>query len=165
VSRQLLHRETKTTTSDAALPLPDICVAALRLRKAKVLTAYSYTDYAADLVRTTLVVNPQHFTCADHSRRESPWSLRDRLSEDVVDGIVDDYRRGRTARQHAESHDVSLSSIKRILRKRGIRKDTSHSAAGHEFGLCAISVIPHHESLESIARSGCFGRTWDGSGR
>ncbi|MBW0088741.1 site-specific integrase [Pseudonocardia sp. KRD-184] len=32
VSRQLLHRETKTEGSDAALPLPDICVAALRLR-------------------------------------------------------------------------------------------------------------------------------------
>jgi integrase len=33
VSRQLLHRETKTATSDATLPLPDICAAALRLRK------------------------------------------------------------------------------------------------------------------------------------
>jgi integrase len=33
VSRQLLHRETKTTASDATLPLPDICVAVLRLRK------------------------------------------------------------------------------------------------------------------------------------
>lgn len=33
VSKQLLHRETKTTTSAATLPLPDICVAALRLRK------------------------------------------------------------------------------------------------------------------------------------
>jgi integrase len=33
VSRQLLHRETKTATSDATLPLPDICAAALRLRE------------------------------------------------------------------------------------------------------------------------------------
>lgn len=33
VSRQLLHRETKTATSDATLPLPDVCTAALRLRK------------------------------------------------------------------------------------------------------------------------------------
>ncbi len=33
VSRQLLHRETKTTTSEATLPLPDICAAALKLRK------------------------------------------------------------------------------------------------------------------------------------
>jgi len=33
VSRQLLHRETKTATSDATLPLPDNCAAALRLRK------------------------------------------------------------------------------------------------------------------------------------
>jgi integrase len=35
VSRQLLHRETKTATSDAMLPLPDVCAAALRLRKAE----------------------------------------------------------------------------------------------------------------------------------
>jgi integrase len=33
VSRQLLHREPKTATSDATLPLPDVCAAALRLRK------------------------------------------------------------------------------------------------------------------------------------
>ncbi|MGH3872057.1 MAG: hypothetical protein ACRDSR_11185 [Pseudonocardiaceae bacterium] len=33
MSRQLLHRETKTATSDATLPLPDVCAAALRLRK------------------------------------------------------------------------------------------------------------------------------------
>jgi integrase len=33
VSRQLLHRETKTSASDATLPLPDICVTALKLRK------------------------------------------------------------------------------------------------------------------------------------
>ena len=31
----MLHRETKTATSDATLPLPDICAAALRLRKAE----------------------------------------------------------------------------------------------------------------------------------
>jgi hypothetical protein len=36
-----------------------------------------------------------------------------RLSDDVVDVIVDGYRRGRTARQLVESHNVSLSSIKR----------------------------------------------------
>ena len=29
VGRQLLHRETKTEASDATLPLPEICVAAL----------------------------------------------------------------------------------------------------------------------------------------
>jgi integrase len=35
VRRQLLHRETKTEASDATLPLPAICVAALRLRHAE----------------------------------------------------------------------------------------------------------------------------------
>jgi integrase len=35
VRRQLLHRETKTETSDATLPLPDICLGALRLRRSQ----------------------------------------------------------------------------------------------------------------------------------
>jgi integrase len=35
ISRQLLHRETKTANSDATLPLPDICAVALRLREAE----------------------------------------------------------------------------------------------------------------------------------
>jgi len=39
VSRQLLHRETKTATSDATLPLPDICGAALHLRRTEEATA------------------------------------------------------------------------------------------------------------------------------
>lgn len=34
VKRQLHHRETKTEASDAVLPLPDVCVGALRLRHA-----------------------------------------------------------------------------------------------------------------------------------
>src|SRR5690349_6480771 len=34
VGRQLLHRETKTHASDASLPLPAICVTALRQRLA-----------------------------------------------------------------------------------------------------------------------------------
>ncbi len=35
VGRQLLRRETKTESSDATLPLPDICVTSLRLRRAE----------------------------------------------------------------------------------------------------------------------------------
>jgi integrase len=35
VRRALLHRETKTEASDATLPLPPICVAALRSRQAR----------------------------------------------------------------------------------------------------------------------------------
>lgn len=35
IGKQLLRRETKTRESDAVLPLPDICLAALRLRRAE----------------------------------------------------------------------------------------------------------------------------------
>jgi hypothetical protein len=34
VGRQLLYRETKTEASEAVLPLPDLCVTALRERRA-----------------------------------------------------------------------------------------------------------------------------------
>ena len=33
VRRQLLHRETKTEASEATLPMPGICVTALRIRE------------------------------------------------------------------------------------------------------------------------------------
>ena len=33
VGRQLLRREVKTESSEAPLPLPDVCIAALKLRK------------------------------------------------------------------------------------------------------------------------------------
>jgi integrase len=35
VGGALLHRETKTEGSEATLPLPDICITALKLRKAQ----------------------------------------------------------------------------------------------------------------------------------
>lgn len=35
VGRQLLRREVKTETSEAPIPLPDLCITALRIRKAQ----------------------------------------------------------------------------------------------------------------------------------
>jgi DNA-directed RNA polymerase specialized sigma24 family protein len=45
-----------------------------------------------------------------------PWSLSDRLDETQRLAIVDAYRSGATATQLAATHDLSLSSLKRILR-------------------------------------------------
>ena len=44
------------------------------------------------------------------------WSLSDRLEEAQRLAIVDAYRSGATAARLAATHDLSLSSLKRILR-------------------------------------------------
>src|SRR5690606_29282390 len=61
VRGQLLHRDTKTQASDAVLPLPDICITALRLRKAQQAEARSVagkTWQESDLVFTTRYGTP-----------------------------------------------------------------------------------------------------------
>lgn len=61
VSRRLLRRETKTEASEAPLPLPAICVAALRLRKAQQEAdqdAYSKRWVVTGLVFTTRYGTP-----------------------------------------------------------------------------------------------------------
>ncbi|MBX6768222.1 MAG: site-specific integrase, partial [Actinomadura rubrobrunea] len=70
VRRELLHRETKTEASDATLPLPDICVTALRLRqkdqaRSRAAAGADWTD--TGLVFTTRVgtpVDPRNFNRA-----------------------------------------------------------------------------------------------------
>jgi integrase len=76
VRRELLHRETKTEASDATLPLPGICVTALRLREkeqaeARVAAGETWTETA--LVFTTSVgtpFEPRNFNRRFETRRE-----------------------------------------------------------------------------------------------
>jgi integrase len=60
VRGQLLHRTTKTEASDATLPLPDICVTALRMRQHEQAETRSTIEDWADtgLVFTTRVGTP-----------------------------------------------------------------------------------------------------------
>lgn len=61
VRRELLHRETKTESSDAVLPLPGICLTALRLRAREQEAPGSIAPRASgdpDLVFTTRNGNP-----------------------------------------------------------------------------------------------------------
>jgi integrase len=74
VSRQLLHRETKTATSDATLPLPDICAAALRLREVAEAPAQGLAGAAwqgGKLIFTTkwgTPIEPRNFNRSWHAR-------------------------------------------------------------------------------------------------
>jgi DNA invertase Pin-like site-specific DNA recombinase len=55
---------------------------------------------------------------ANRSRR-----LRDRLSPEDHQTIIDLYRSGTRVRQIAEKFSVSLRSVKRLLREHGIRRE------------------------------------------
>jgi len=80
----------------------------------EVLAAYSHSTQAADL----------HLCLQDAASRrpkrrpvtKQAWSLSNRLNEAQRLAIVDAYRSGATAAQLAAIHDLSLSSLKRILR-------------------------------------------------
>jgi integrase len=67
VKRQLLHRETKTAASDATLPIPDLCVGALRIRREQEKAAREAAGIAwraSTLVFTTIYgtpVEPRNF--------------------------------------------------------------------------------------------------------
>jgi len=82
VSGQLLHRETKTEGSDATLPLPAICVAALQLRRTQQDEAESRAGSAwqgAGLVFTTrwgTPIEPRNFS-RSYDRRIEKAGVRD----------------------------------------------------------------------------------------
>ena len=74
VRRKLLHRDTKTEASDATLPLPDICTAALRLHRDRQDATRRSAGEAwldSDLVFTTRYgrpVEPRNFNRSFHGR-------------------------------------------------------------------------------------------------
>lgn len=81
----------------------------------EVLAAYSHSGQASDL----------HICFHEASVKQRPkrrpatrqaWSLTDRINDAQRLAIVDAYRSGATAARLAATHDLSLSSLKRILR-------------------------------------------------
>ena len=56
------------------------------------------------------------------STTTTSWSLRERLSDDVIQAMACAYLAGATARDLAVTHDLSLSSVKRLLRTAKTRK-------------------------------------------
>jgi DNA-directed RNA polymerase specialized sigma24 family protein len=53
------------------------------------------------------------------------WRISDRLTEVDIHSIVSSYCAGTTARELAELFKISKSSVKQILRERGIRRTSS----------------------------------------
>ncbi len=61
---------------------------------------------------------------------QRPWSLRERLDEREIAKLITAYRNGATAASLATTHDVSLRSIKRLLRTAGVRHAPSTRGSG-----------------------------------
>ena len=57
------------------------------------------------------------------------WHVSDRLSPTAVKTLVTSYRAGSTIRVLAEQYGISTSSVKRLLREHGARKQRPRSAA------------------------------------
>jgi hypothetical protein len=79
----------------------------LGTRSVEVLTAYSHTPQVPDL-RLRHRVAPVG--------TETPWNLRERLGEAKIQAIIDARRGGDTSIHLAAAYNVSLSSVKRLLR-------------------------------------------------
>jgi DNA-directed RNA polymerase specialized sigma24 family protein len=55
------------------------------------------------------------------------WSMSDRLSAADTEALCERYRSGVKAAHHAAEYDISLSSVKRLLRARGVRRREARS--------------------------------------
>jgi hypothetical protein len=90
----------------------------------ELLTAYSHSAYAADLrlCYTMALTSPAR---APKPSTKRPWSLRERLHEREITELITAYRDGTTAASLATTHNVSLTSVKRLLRTAGVRRAPS----------------------------------------
>lgn len=87
----------------------------------EVLAAYSHSAQTVDLQLCVLTATRDQRP-ETKSATTAPWSLRERLSEDMVQAMACAYRAGATARELAAAHDLSPSSVKRLLRIAGVRR-------------------------------------------
>jgi hypothetical protein len=95
------------------------------------LIAYSkHLDLVSELVNAVerlRASDPRELETVRSVRSEQTprvWRVRDRLNEADMHNLVSGYRTGTTARELAEQFNISKSSIKRLLRERGIRRTT-----------------------------------------
>ena len=76
-----------------------------------------YRDILADTARVVNGLEIDHGSTASPTRARN-WRVVDRLGEQVIRELLRDSRDGTSQRELAERHGISLSSVKRILRKR-----------------------------------------------
>jgi hypothetical protein len=90
-------------------------------RLVELLTAYSHSAQAADL-HICVLAGTRNQRPETKSTTTTAWSLRERLSDETIRAMTCAYRAGATARDLAVTHNLSLSSVKRLLRAAGVRR-------------------------------------------
>jgi hypothetical protein len=110
-----------TTATDQAPATTPQAVVRTMTKSVELLIAYSHSVQAPDLrfCRTMALVSPVR---APSPSAKPPWSLRERLDERDITELITAYRNGATADSLATKHDVSLSSVKRLLHSAGVRR-------------------------------------------
>jgi helix-turn-helix resolvase-like protein len=63
----------------------------------------------------------RHGEAKEPGGSRSRW-IRDRFTPEELQTMIDYYQAGTTAREVAEEYNVSLRSIKRLLRQRGVHR-------------------------------------------
>ena len=59
------------------------------------------------------------------ARPVNTWRVRDRLTDDEVRVLIADYLAGTYLRELAERHNISLSALKVLLKRHGVRRTPS----------------------------------------
>ena len=54
-------------------------------------------------------------------RKPRVWSMDERLSPETIAAMIADYRAGSIGKEIAEKYGISLSSVRRLMRKHGGR--------------------------------------------
>jgi predicted DNA binding protein len=74
-------------------------------------------------VRDVQTVDTDHSVHSEQAPRL--WRISDQLTEANIRSLVSSYRAGTTARELAEQFKIIKSSVKQILRQRGIRRTSA----------------------------------------
>lgn len=109
----------------------------------EVLAAYSHTEPPADL-RLRVAASRREPRHQPKATQSEAWSLQDRLGREGLADIVSAHRNGAALLTLAAAHGVSLSSIKRIVRRATLQcgndAEDAAVASPHAEYPCATSI-------------------------
>lgn len=63
----------------------------------------------------------KRLSVASTGRKPRVWSMEERLSPETITAMIADYRAGSIGKEIAEKYGISLSSVRRLMRKHGGR--------------------------------------------
>ena len=75
-----------------------------------------------DLLERLAEVRLDGHALTSAGRASGVWRVRDRLTDDEVERLIADFLAGTSKRELAPQYGLSLSSVKNLLRKHGVRR-------------------------------------------